>query len=422
MLKSVKIKVIISIMLTLMASCTTLPLKVSATENGSENSSMFVDMDNVFNENNGKYDYIEKKIEEENENVTGLIDEDIEIILNNNGILDSDIEVFSDEELKELENNISENSDIFVSYYAVNDVEELSGVPVREDEMIELTPEQVNDYIAEKYYNEKTDLKDELNKEFKEITENSKSKTVIENVSNILGLTVNDACAETITHGGISDKQNTSMLKETLVINEIRGSNYMHVLFKFEWTEMPKYRKVDAISLSWEGARYDRFGKYSGETKVTHIWYENHLHYNNGKVSIEGRLNDNKLNYNSNEECVKVEEYHLRENFIFCSMELHDDYSYRQGSEIVDLEHEYEGLIIKLYLRKTEPDGVSFFPDYRHFKTKSKYKMFNLVQAIACIGDGSPFSAAYCLISGIKIMNISERSGPKEVNYSHQYK
>lgn len=421
MKKKVTIKPIIASVLTLMASFTMMPIIGYANENDLENVPIMADMNNAFAESKGEYDYIEKKIEEESENVTGLIDEDVEKVLNNNGVLDADIEKCSKEELQELEKNIDEDSMIYVSYYAINDIEELSEVPVQKDEMIQLTTEQVDEYIAEKYYEEDSDLREELDKEFAKNSISKNDSNMFNVVSDVMGLHVTDVHAKTITHGGISDKVNTTMLREILVVSEIKNTNYIHAWFKFEWTEMPKYREVDTISLGWSGANYEYgYEPYREKNNVVHTWYCNYIYRYSGKVKMES--GGCVLTEHRTLSSIGVEEYNLSQNMLVCVIDLHDDIPYRVQPEMIDLEYEDESIAVNLYLMKTSPNGVNFYPEYRHLVKKYGYNKMNLLGVTACLVDYSIASMVYTGISGITVESVYKNSGPQNVPFYSQYK
>lgn len=421
MKKKDSIKPIVASVLTLIASFTVLPRIGYASEDNYEDAPVIIDMNNAFVESEGEYNYIEKKIEEENANVTGLIDKDVEKILNESGVLDSDIERCSREELEELEKNIDETSHIYVSYYAVNDIEELSDVPVEKGEMIELTSEQVDKYIAEKYYDEETDLREELAKEFDSVIQDNQKEDLIDDISKIVGLNVNEVCAKTVTHGGVSDKENPTMLREIMVVNEIKNSNFIHVWFKFEWTEMPKYREVDTISLKWDGASYEYgYESYRDKNNVVHTWYSDYIYEDRNTVKTEAgsyKLTEHKTLTN-----IGVEKYYLDQNKLVCVIDLHDDMPYRVMPEKINLEYEDESVAVNLYLMKTSPYGVNFHPEYRHLVKKYGYNISNLLGVTANIIDGSFASMIYTAISGLRVESVYQTSGPQNVPFYSQYK
>lgn len=101
---------------------------------------------------------------------------------------------------------------IYVSYYAINDIEELSK---------------------------------ELAKQFKHTDKDYNEKEIINKISKEIGLEVKDG---------------------------IR----FQVYFSYEWTDMPIHREMDTMIMSWGGAVYDACDKvYSNKTNVVHYWLEN---------------------------------------------------------------------------------------------------------------------------------------------------
>lgn len=388
------------------------------------NQGITVDMTNAFTENNGEYAFIEQKIEDENASMTGLLDEDVEELLNHQGILDEDIEKCSEQELMELEQNVTEDSLVYTGYYAVMDTEELADKPVQQDEMIELTPEQVDRYIAEEYYDIETGLYASLAEELEEMAEKSEdnaSQNLVHSVGEFMGLGVQEVCAETIAHGGLDDKIHTSMLRETLVISELKDGKTMHVWFKFEWQEMPKYRAVDSISLSWEGAKYDGCDKqYEPKTTVLHSWYEDYITYNPDRVSM--KYGEKQLTKKYDSINLKPESFSIRQDYLCCVIELHADRPYRTNP-VTDLEYEYESVAMNFYLKKdSDLKGVKFYPRYIHVKQKAGYDAKNVLGVAASVVDGSVFSAVYTLASGVEVEFKSDYSGPIGARFSHNFK
>ena len=401
MKKKITIKPIIASVLTLMASFTMLPITgyayESNHENDYENVPIVVDMNNAFVESEGEYDYIEKKIEEESANVTGLIDEDVEKILNESGILDEDIEKLSNEEIEEFENNINENSLIYVSYYAVNDIEELSELPVQQDEMIELTPEQVDEYIAEKYYDEETDLREELAKALEDVNEDNKEENVLNTFSNAIGLKVKDVCAETISHGGVSDKANPTMLRKRLIINELKDGLRFQVYFCYEWTDMPIHREMDTMIMSWGGACYDACDKiYSKKTNVVHYWLEN-IEESGKTVKCEYKTTILKEADDGN--AIKAEQYFIQEKYICCAIKMRQDYKIKE-IPLKEVIYTDESVTMNFYLKKTrDMEGVIFYPYYYHIQEDYSKQLDTIITVTASIFDRGYATAIYSLSS-----------------------
>lgn len=75
---------------------------------------------NVFKEKG--YKNIDKKVEKEMKKHSTKADKEVEKLLNEQGIFDEDIKgLFTDEELKELDNNDIENMEVYITYYAAYD-------------------------------------------------------------------------------------------------------------------------------------------------------------------------------------------------------------------------------------------------------------------------------------------------------------
>lgn len=376
---------------------------------------------NVLINEEGEYEYIDKKIQEDVKNNTGLIDEKSEKLLNEKGLLDDEIERLNKEEIKNIEENVDENTKVFSNYYSVEDTRDLSEVPITAEEKIQLSEEQVNKYIAEKYYDVETDLTETINEEF----EKKKHNDTIEKVSKTMGLQVKEAKAYTESHGGVNDAECRTMLRETMIVCQVKGENVIQVTFKYEWTEMPQYRQVDTVVLSWDGGIYDSCStKYSSKTHVLHSWVEYTITYpmaNQEKCISE--YGEEKLTRVNSGAAMNVGKYFIRNGYAECVFKMHADYNYGQNPTI-DKEYEYEAITMHFYLKEDRInfEGVQFYPLYLHQKEKISYDPENIVLVVVNVVDNAYASAVYSFASGLSSKYVTSNSGPITKSFMYEFK
>ena len=159
-----KIKCIIAIVVLLMANVVSL---CANTDNVyaftyKKDDKKDISKRNVFKEKSSEYKNVDKKVKREKQKHSTVANKEVEDYLNENGVFDEDIKgLFTDAELKELDCKDFINAEIYITYYAVEDTEELTDAPIDEKTMIELSDEQVDKYMAQKYFSEDTGLYEE---------------------------------------------------------------------------------------------------------------------------------------------------------------------------------------------------------------------------------------------------------------------
>lgn len=215
-----------------------------------------------FTENMEDYEYIEQKVEDELKEDTGLLEPEIEEELNKQGVFDSEIEQCAEEYVDALNKAEPEDIEVQAEYYKIEDTEELSGVSVSEGEMVPASEEDINEYLADEYYDEEVHAE--------ETDDSSIVGQILENI----GIKPIEVKAETQSKGGQKDKKNKTMLKKTVICTRDKSKDknkkqyiYVHIIFK--WDKMPKYRELDTISVKWDNARYDY--EYEKKTAVSHF-------------------------------------------------------------------------------------------------------------------------------------------------------
>ena len=105
--------------------------------------------------------YVNKKVEEEKKNKTELLDNKTERYLNENGVFDEEIEKLDDETLEELMKSPNEDIQVYTSFYEYiepaesdedNTANSSNDEIMVESDLVELTKEEINEVIAERYY------------------------------------------------------------------------------------------------------------------------------------------------------------------------------------------------------------------------------------------------------------------------------
>lgn len=160
----------------------------------------------------GDSEVIEKLVEQNLDENTGIINEENERILNEAGILDSQIEEFEAEELDKLEEECYAIK-VEVNYYSVDD----------NGEVIPSSQEEVEEYIQE----------NELIQE--------------ENTKGVFGMEKISAKAGTVTKSQLSD---SGMFRESLVVMQSKKGGYVSVCYRGNWLKTPKCRYHDVFGVT----------------------------------------------------------------------------------------------------------------------------------------------------------------------------
>ena len=160
--------------------------------------------------------YVNMKVEEEKKNKTELLDNKTERYLNENGLFDEEIEKLDDETLEELMNSSNEDIQVYTSFYEYIEPDEDNSdaddnsenetvkssddTVIAESSLVELTKDEINAVIAEKYYD--VDISE---------MEEKDDNTVLDDVLEAVGLKpVNVYAYETIN--SVDNSDNLSLI------------------------------------------------------------------------------------------------------------------------------------------------------------------------------------------------------------------
>lgn len=164
--------------------------------------------------------YVNMKVEEEKKNKTELLDNKTERYLNENGLFDEEIEKLDDETLEELMKSSNKDIQVYTSFYEYIEPDEDNSdaddnsenetvkssddTVIAESSLVELTKDEINAVIAEKYYD--VDISE---------MEEKDDNTVLDDVLEAVGLKpVNVYAYETINSVDNSDNMKGTYLKK----------------------------------------------------------------------------------------------------------------------------------------------------------------------------------------------------------------
>ncbi len=215
--------------------------------------------------------YTNKKIEDEKKNKTNVIDNNTERYLNNCGMFDEEIENLDKQTIEELEDCNNKNIEVYTTFFEYIEPEvstqNFEDAEKNDDNNIiekgtvnELTNEEINELIAEQYYDV-------------DISEEKEDSTILDNVLEAIGLKPVDVYAGIDNYrDNVNDmKKNTTYLKRTILImpTKLNNKQYYKVLASYTWINMPANRLVDLPYLSWgNGLVYDNTSEAFHNTKV----------------------------------------------------------------------------------------------------------------------------------------------------------
>lgn len=168
--------------------------------------------------------YVNMKVEEEKKNKTELLDNKTERYLNENGLFDEEIEKLDDETLEELMKSSNKDIQVYTSFYEYIEPDEDNSdaddnsenetvkssddTVIAESSLVELTKDEINAVIAEKYYD--VDISE---------MEEKDDNTVLDDVLEAVGLKpVNVYAYETINSVDNSDNMKGTYLKKSILI------------------------------------------------------------------------------------------------------------------------------------------------------------------------------------------------------------
>lgn len=340
-----------------------------------------------FTENMEDYEYIEQKVEDELSVDTGLLEPEVEEALNEQGVFDDEICQYSETYIDELNKLNPEDIEVQAEYYAIKDTEELNGVSVTDEEMVPVSDEKINAYIAEEYYDEEAEDSEE------------DKVSVIEGILEGIGIRPLQVKAETQHKGGTNDKKNKTMLKKTIICTKAKNKkNYLYVHAIFKWDQMPKYRELDTIAMKWDNVVYDY--AYARKTSVSHFWTKHQYEHrtDGGSVILNEKYVSESVNmkYNDNYNTLKNNQYYLDNYGIRCAFKLHknNDTALANSPYVKTKEYSNEGIGIIFYLKR-KSNIVVFHPYYKHIQTKREW-----VSVAVCLADKGRFTAIYTTVTG----------------------
>lgn len=362
---------------------------------------------NDFYEYKDQYTYVAEKVDDEIDN-TELSEEyeDLEKYFNENGIFDEDIEaVYEYDELDNF-NELDDLDDISISvqYYAVEDsVEDTDEeVSLESSDFIRLSDDEVNMYIAEKFYGQDMGLEEILEDKIDECNKEQEKERAIDSVLENIGIKPIEVYAETQT------KQGTNILKKVVTCTK-SGNDFADTQIVAVWDTMPKNRKLDSIEILCDECKYERdAGEYS-EITITHFYSETtKKKYTNETYSRRVRVNVKEVNRKK----LSDNEFYTYDGDIFIAMRLHsdDDYLGADGYAYTKTISK-EGIKCNCYLRRLSYNKKKLRLDVCYLHLVSSYNPVNII--ITAL-DKAKITAAYMLITGSEIEYTYTRSGDKD--------
>lgn len=396
-----KIRCIFGIVLTIMAYILTMPYLVWASN---DNSLREVKRkQDSFSEERNNYKKINKKINEELEKTTNQIDSDVEKFLNENGVFDDEIfSMYKKETIDNMKEIGTENLEMYVSYFAVD--ENIESEEINSKNSIELTTEQVEKYIAEKYYHEDTGIYEELEKQFEKKQE--KKISVTDLILESIGLKPIDVYAKVSDYnsGGKDDKNSPTMLKKVMCVSQSKKNGYLWVDITFIWTDIPKHRNLDGVSISWDYATYySQEGEYSN-VYVEHFWTKKLTDYSyaGGKVTKtrESRV-FTKVPAGS---YLNNGEYSITSTNLKAALDLWHDAD-KEYPYYINIDYMYDGIEMYFYIKPNYKE-VILSPVYSHLIDNCDV----ISVLISILGDKS-METTYRTLTGKKVDLSTNYSG-----------
>ena len=411
---NIRFKCILSSMLLVIANMELMLINTYAGDLATPDNNIQNVSDNYveFYEYKDDYEYVSQKVDQEVENKE-LSSEysEVEEYLNQNGVFDDEIEDIYDEDKLDDLKNMDEITDAYVSvqYYAVDDLEqnedgeEDEDVTLDQADMVQLTDEQVDMHIAEKYYGEETDLYKELEDELEEQkTDNEEGhESIVDDVLESIGLKPMEVYAETQT------KQGKSILKKIVTCTKSRG-DYVNTNVTVVWDTMPQNRKLDSIGVLFDNGQYERDA--TGDLKeitVKHFYtWTKTRKYVNETVGSKKYI---QYMTKSSSEALQNNQYRTENNKIYFAMKLHSDDNYLGNDGYAYTEKiTKEGLSCDLYVRLTtlNKQFLGAYIEYMHLK-----KGLNPIETIISLADNANITVIYRIINGQDIQYEYDLSG-----------
>lgn len=335
-------------------------------------------MKKSFSEQSKGKKYTTKKIKEEKKNSTNLLGEDVENYLNQEGMFDDEIKSLDDVTLDEISNCDLEYLGVQTSYFEL--INENIETTVNEENnnqsnYIELTPEEIEEVIAEQYYD--VDLSDE-----------TEDISVVDKVLETIGLKATEVYAS--NNYDEKGPANGSYLKRTILIvpTLLNGVQYYKLLATYEWLTMPINRLVDVPVLSWdENVRFNNTSYAFNNTKVKVI----ETYTDEVREQLVGTLISSQEEYSEYElkgkyytetaiqagQTIETGNFVITNRRLFAFVDLMDDTSYADDYErrVYKRYVDYIKIIMSTYVKRDSADEENMTLNVFYYHTKSNQKI-----------------------------------------------
>lgn len=372
---------------------------------------------------NDEYEYVADKVEQELSKSSSEINNDeAEKYLNSNGVFDDEIaDFYSEEDIEEFENMDTEELEdlmISVSYFAVEDTEDTEEKELEDSDMCQLTDEEVNMYLAEKYYNVDMGLDEKvLDRMGEDTDEDNNQESVADRIMEGIGLKPVVAYAETQTKQRKSDGT-LCMLKKVVTSYKV-NEDYAFVQTVLVWDKMPTNRRLDSIVIYYENGQYefDATGSLS-DVEVVHFYTKKIKKGPIGGYTVTSKRIMSHMQETSSVS-LKKNQYLLRSTSISMAIKLNtnEDKLLDNGDRYIR-EIEGEGVRCKMYVRLTSANRkkLIIYPSYLHVKASLK-----LTETILSIVDGANVTAVYRMATGKDVEVSYDKSGIND-RFTFNYK
>lgn len=368
-----------------------------------------------FNEIKEDYEFVSEKVSEElSVNSSEISNSEVESFLNSNGVFDDEItDIYGENDIKEFENMDEEdisNMTVEVSYFAVEDTED-DGEDISNTNIIQLTDEEVDMYMAEKYYGQDMGLEEQLIDKFDDKKSNdTEEQSIFKEVMENIGLKAKDAYAETQTKQRRNDGT-LCMLKKVVTCTK-PNDKYVSVKAVVVWDEMPVNRKLDSIGIHFKNAQYedDAVGGMN-KIEMVHFYTRTITEGPAGKyVTYTNTINE-KIN-ESNSPYLKANQYDTQNSGVVIALKLTpDEDKLKDNGDRFIRKITKEGVRCNMYVKLTSETKkyLRMNVDYIHIKTS-----YNPIETLISIIDRAYITAAYRLATGADIKVSYEMSGVNE--------
>lgn len=344
--------------------------------------------------------YVNMKVEEEKKNKTELLDNKTERYLNENGLFDEEIEKLDDETLEELMKSSNKDIQVYTSFYEYIEPDEDNSdaddnsenetvkssddTVIAESSLVELTKDEINAVIAEKYYD--VDISE---------MEEKDDNTVLDDVLEAVGLKpVNVYAYETINSVDNSDNMKGTYLKKSILIvpEKLGNKQYYKLITNYTWLTMPENRMLDVAIVSWDdNAKQDNSNIAYRETyaKVTTDYTDtvrrqltgellSTSHGTEEKKLIKNYVNENSPDLNRTLDSGNVA---ITNHRMYAFVDLMDDTLVPKDYERKVYRREVNSINIMMctYIRKVDDsDNVTIGSYYFHTRAKQVYDIKGL--------------------------------------------